>query len=83
MGATRQAGDIGPPPTGRPRELKEPVPPDYAERRAKLEALIKRYDTEDQAAYSRAAALLDESQKAAAKKLMDARAAERAREKPE
>ena len=83
VGATRNAGDIGPPPGGRPREPKEPFPPDYAERRAKLEALIKRYDSEDQAAYARAEALLDESQKAAAKRLMDARAAERAREKPE
>jgi hypothetical protein len=79
VGATRASGDIGPPLTGRPREAKEPVPPDYEQRRAKLEALIKQYDEEDQAAYARAEALLDESQKAVARKLMSARAAERAR----
>ena len=79
IGAARESGDLGVPRGPRPREVKEPLPPDYPTRRARLEALIKQYDTEDQAAYARAEATLDESQKATARKLMAERAAERAR----
>lgn len=80
VGAVRSSGDVGVPRESRPREPKEVVPADYADRRARIEALIKEFDTEDQAAYARAEAGLDEAQKAAARKLMADRAAERAKQ---
>jgi len=78
VGAVRNSGDIGVPREHR-SERPEPLPPDYAERRARLEDLVKKYDAEDQAAYAQAEALLDDAQKATARKMMAARAAERAK----
>lgn len=79
VGAVRSSGDVGVPRGPRAREPQEPVTPDYAERRAKLEGLIKKFDEEDQAAYAKAEALFDGAQKDAARKLMADRAAERAK----
>ena len=79
VGAVRGSGDVGVPRGPRPKELQEPVTPDYAERRAKLEGLMKKFDEEDQAAYAKAEALFDGAQKDAARKLMEQRAAERAK----
>jgi len=80
VGAVRSSGDVGVPrgPRG-PREIQEPATPEYAARRAKLEGLIKRFDEEDQAAYGKAEALFDGEQKNAARRLMDERAAQRAK----
>jgi hypothetical protein len=80
VGNVRSSGDVGVPREPRAREAKEVIPADYADRRARMEGLIKQFDAEDQAAYSRAEAGFDQSQKAAAKKLMADRAAERAKQ---
>jgi len=80
VGTVRSSGDVGVPRTGpRGKEAQEPVTADYAERRAKLEGLIKKFDDEDQAAYGKAEALFDGAQKDVARKLMEQRAAERAK----
>jgi len=80
VGAVRSSGDVGVPRTGpRAKEAQEPMTGDYTERRAKLEALIKKFDDEDQAAYGKAEALFDGAQKDVARKLMQQRAADRAK----
>jgi len=73
VGAVRDSGDIGQPGGPRGRHRIDVPPPDYAERRAKLEVLLERYDEADHAAYERAEELLAEAQKATARKLMAAR----------
>ncbi|HEY8208360.1 MAG TPA: hypothetical protein VIG99_12810 [Myxococcaceae bacterium] len=80
VGAVRNSGDVGVPREPHVREAKEVIPADYADRRTRMETLIKQFDTEDQAAYERAEAGFDESQKAAARKLMADRAAERTKQ---
>lgn len=78
VGTARDSGDIGPPRGPRRRRRMDQPPPDHAERRARLEALLRKYDEADGAAYARAEALLEEPQKATARKLMAERAAARA-----
>jgi hypothetical protein len=83
VGEVRSSGDVGVPRGERPRgpkDAQEPMTPDYVQRRAKLEGLIKQFDQEDQAAYARAEALFDGAQKEAARKLMAQRAADRAKQ---